>query len=498
MTDGNPKKTDGTWWIIGSPPDTWLWTFAVGLFGYVVAASYAPYLLVDPDTLTHIAVGRWIIEHHAIPFHDPFSYTFQGELWVPHEWLSEVILAAIYQWFSWGGICAITALSMSAALMLLTHWLMNWLKSPRPAIAAVFAFALSEYHFLARPHILALPLMVLWISRLVSAREAKRAPSFVILPVMVLWCNLHGGFVVGLFFCIVLAVEAIWEAKGSLRWTVGQQWGAFTLAAFVSALLSPNGINGMFAAIRMMQMTTALAITGEWQSPDFHQFQPLELWLAFVILGGFLLGIRLPISRILMVLLLLHQALFSRRNSELLGFIAPILVAAPLAKQLQDPIADRPVRSSAAAITLAATLRQALGLLTAAAVLFGATTIALNWRGIRPLENVAPRSALEAARAAGVAAGRVFNAYNFGGYLMFARVPMFIDGRADPYSDDFISSIFAAEKQGGKKLTDLLDRYSVSWTMLPTSNGAVGTLDQLPNWQRIYGDEFAVVHRRVR
>ena len=51
-------------------------------------------------------------------------------------------------------------------------------------------------------------------------------------------------------------------------------------------------------------------------------------------LGGFALGIRLPLSRLTMVLLLLYLALTHVRHIELLGFIAPLLVATPLAEQL--------------------------------------------------------------------------------------------------------------------------------------------------------------------
>src|SRR5262249_58561193 len=59
-------------------------SFRVGLpllvgFGvYCVALAGAPALLNDGDTLSHIAIGRWILTHRAIPFHDPFTFTAQG------------------------------------------------------------------------------------------------------------------------------------------------------------------------------------------------------------------------------------------------------------------------------------------------------------------------------------------------------------------------------------------------------------------------------------
>ena len=478
------------------PVELWLWPFAVGLAAYLIGIYASKFFLNDPDTFWHIGVGRWIIDHRAIPFHDPFSYTFQGQLWVPHEWLSEVIFAAIYQRFGWGGICAITALCFSAALILLTRRLQDWLEAPRPAIAAALAVVLSAPHLLARPHVLALPLLVLWISGLISAREAKRAPSIALLPLMILWCNLHGGFIIGLIFCVLFTLEAVLAADGQYRWQVLRQWGFFTICAFASALISPNGIQGVLFSVRMMQMTNALTFVQEWRSPDFHQFQPVELWIALVILGGFCLGIRLPVMRILMVLLLLHEALASVRNADLLGFIAPLLVAGPLATQLpaSSPTVDHrlhsPIGNSAFGTVWGSVT------LLVMTLMFCSTAWLLNLRGIGPSEKIAPASALEFAHTNGLT-GRVFNFYDFGGYLIFEGIPTFIDGRADPYTDQFIGNTFAAVDGSDKKLNDLLDQYGVEWTLLPPYTTATVMLDHLPNWRRVYGDAYAVIHRRA-
>lgn len=67
------------------------------------AAAHTPWrlarpvnLLKDGDTLSHIVIGRWIIKHHALPFHDPFTFPFPGRIWVSHEWLAEIVFAALY------------------------------------------------------------------------------------------------------------------------------------------------------------------------------------------------------------------------------------------------------------------------------------------------------------------------------------------------------------------------------------------------------------------
>ena len=74
-------------------------------------------------------------------------------------------------------------------------------------------------------------------------------------------------------------------------------------------------------------MGFALSQLIEWRSPDFQSLEPLELWLLLLLFGTFALGWRLPLIRLLMLLLLVHQSLQHRRFGELLGLVAPLLMA---------------------------------------------------------------------------------------------------------------------------------------------------------------------------
>jgi hypothetical protein len=471
----------------------WLAPLLMGLVAYAVAIGVAVKLLNDGDTLSHIAIGRWIIEHGAIPFHDPFSFTVPGGKWVPHEWLAEVMFAAIWGWLGWGGVVAATAGAIAAAFALLTRALQSSLGPRRAAIGAALAFLLTEGHLLARPHALALPLLVIWMSGVIRARDEDRTPSLALLPAMILWCNLHGGFVVGLLFAGLLAAEAALAAPAVARAPVLRGWGIFLVLAVLSALASPNGSSALLLPLHMIQMSFALSSIAEWHAVDFSRFDPLLFWIGLAIAGGFSLRLRLPWPRTLMVLLLLWLALTHVRNEELLGIITPLLVAAPLARQLGPASAQErglpPDRGRpSVAVPIAAMAAIALGLF--------ATATALDRRGLEPRGDVAPAAALLAAREAGLG-GHVFNSVRFGGYLLFVGIPSFVDGRADLFGDAFLKRYVAASSAIGDALPGLLDHYAVAWTLLEPQSPAVSLLDHLPGWKRIYADRYAVIHRRV-
>ena len=74
-------------------------------------------------------------------------------------------------------------------------------------------------------------------------------------------------------------------------------------------------------------MNFALSVLEEWRSPNFQAFQPLEVWIIFVLFGALSLGWKLPVTRVGIVLLLVHMALQHARHGELVGFVAPLLLA---------------------------------------------------------------------------------------------------------------------------------------------------------------------------
>jgi hypothetical protein len=471
----------------------WAAPLLVGLGVYCVALAGARALLDDGDTLSHIAIGRWIIAHGAIPFADPFTYSARGQGWVPHEWLAEVVFAVTYGRLGWGGVVALAGLAGAAAFALLTRALSATLGPRRAAIGALAAFALTEAHFLARPHALAWPFLVLWMAAVIRTRDQGRVPRLRLLPVMVLWCNLHGGFVAGLFFAGLLAVEAACAAPAAERWAAVRGWGGFLALATLAALISPNGVNGLLLPFRMLDMRFALSSISEWHAADFSRFDPLAGWIGLLLLGGLTLGLKLPLSRVLMVLLLLWMALAHVRNEELLGIIAPLLLAASLARQLGPAPPAAPPAPSRRSVP--ARLARGAALATALAIAFFAGAGALDARGLAPPGIVMPAAALAAARQAGLD-GRVFNSVRFAGYLLFEGVPVFVDGRADLFGDAFLERYVAATNAVGNWLPKLLDRYHVEWTLLEPSSPAVGLLDHLAGWERVYADAHAVIHRR--
>jgi len=478
----------------------WLpsWPSIVGIAAMLRALASPLALLHDPDTYLHIAAGRWMLAHRALPTADPFSYTMAGAHWVPQEWLGEIALAATYQALGWGGVIVLTAACFGAAIGLLT-WLLSRSLSPLPAaIAALAGAVLVLPHLLARPHVIALPLLVLWCGAVFRARDEDHGPPWIMLPVMALWANAHGSFLFGIALAGFLGGEAALQPPaGSSHLAQARRWAGFVVAAVAASLINPNGLAAIVQPFRLMAMPALQSGFDEWQPANLVAFPALEAWLLALIALGFLAATRLPWTRLVLLLGLVYMALAHVRHADLLGLVGPLGIAAALGPRLAEPTgpaATSPLLRGAAILGRPSGLPGRVLMLILAAAL----SLPLLTRPIdRSDDTVTPQSALAAASRLGLT-GPVFNSEPFGGYLIFSGVPTFIDGRIELYGNDFLAAYLAAERGDAAALADILDRYHVTWTLLQTQAPAVAALDHLPGWRRIYADDRAVIHVRAK
>jgi hypothetical protein len=454
----------------------------VGTAVYVLLLALGPRLLNDPDSYSHIAVGRWILAHGTVPTADPFSFSMPGEPWIAFEWLSEVIYTAVYALAGWGGVVALASAAIALAVGLVFRFLLREL-SPKLALIAIMpVLVLLAPHMLARPHALTLPVMVAWAVALVDCMDRRAPPPYWALPLLVLWANLHGSVVLGLGLIGPAVLEALLADSRSEWPRILWRWLPFTALAVAATCVTPYGPGSLLMPLTTLGAGEALGWIGEWRPQNFSHIGGFELLLLAGIFG-LSRGVTLPWVRMLVVLGLLHFALAQVRNADLLATLAPLYLAAPLARQFGTR-SENEVAVSAAPVNVAMV-----------AVMIAATALALV-REVRPARHNTPEAAVAAAGLAN--SGHVLNDFSFGGYLIFAGVATFIDGRSELYGGTFIERYNRdISLQDPNDLFRLLDQYEIDATLLAPGTPAVALLDRSPDWRRVYGDDVAVVHKRL-
>lgn len=456
----------------------------VGLGVYALLLLEGNRLLVDPDTFWQIAIGQWIVDHRAFPTVDFYTFTMAGQPWISTQWLAQVLYGQAERLFGWSGVVVLCAFFVALTFAILARFLQRRIGTVGTVVFVFAAFAISLLHFLARPHVMALPVMVLWFGALLSASERGAPPSLWLVPLMTLWANLHGGFVFGLMLIAPVALDALVNAEPSARKMIAGRWAVFALAALAASCLTPYGWNSLLASGKILSLGEALALIVEWSPANFSKFGPLE---ASVLVGfGLALFMRLsfPPVRILLAMGFLHMAFAHVRNGEVFSLLTPMALAVPLALRFQN-LADAKI--------IAPLRPRMIALFAALAVI--ATAAIAPFTHYEPDEGIAPANAVSVLRLYG--AKRVLNDYNFGGYLISRGVPTYIDGRAELFGEKFVVDHNKATSLARPlRFFELLDEYKIDATILrrPTAGGQL--LDTMPGWQRVYVDDFAVVHIR--
>ena len=467
--------------ILGRVP-AWLWV-GIGVYALLLIGGRA--LLNDSDTYWQIAVGRWILDHQAMPRTDIYSFTKAGEPWTSSSWLAQVLYAMSYNLAGWTGPVVLAASCIAATFALLTFILGRRIPAIYAVAVALAVLVLSMGHLLARPHVLVLPIMVAWANGLTSASERGEAPSLWLLPLIALWANLHGGFVFGLVLVGAFALDALWNAGRAQRKSLVLRWAAFGIGALAACCATPYGWGSILAARKILDLGELLRLIYEWMPADFSKFGAFEAAILALIGGALYGGVKLSPPRIALVLGLLHMALSHVRNIEIFALLLPIVVLAPVSRQFALRPAW-PARSLASMPVLATVL----------CLLGGWTWLVAANTGFAPPEVHSPAAAVDALKAHNPK--RVLNDLPFGGYLIWRQIPVFVDGRAELYGEAFDVAYYRAmQLKDVNQFLGMLRKWEIDAVLLTPHTPAVSLLDHVGGWRRVHADDNAVLHIRT-
>lgn len=473
------------------------WPLLLGVAGFLVIAALGMGL-ADQDVYLHVAVGRWIVEHGYVPAHDPFSFTMRGAPWVAQEWLSDLLSVSAYRVAGWSGLVFLGAASFGATLAYLMRFLLRRMEPLYALVLACLGASMMLPNLVDRPHEFVWPLTVMWMGGLVQASEENRAPRWWLLGVMLLWANMHASFILGLVLMVPLALDSLQSVKADWR-NVARRWLPFCVMAVAVSLLNPRGYRLLLFPFHLLGIREIMMYFKDWRPANLQQPQPLQIWLVVVVGAAFAGRVRLSLMRAVMVLGLLYMALEHFRNIALLGMISPLILASPVAARMRpsslggkdENLLDRWFRS------LSLPARPAFVWITiplACAV----AVIALYARRPQPPGVIAPQAAL-AAILRRVPRPRIFNDVNFGDYLIFRGVPVFVDARAGVYGQAFLKRTFdAVSLAPDGDIQALLTKYNVNAILLGRWLAVAPLINGMSGWQRVYRDKWAVAYIRRR
>jgi hypothetical protein len=490
------------WSSISEREPAWL-TGSVVCLVMSVVAYVACQTFADPDLWGHVKFGQDILQSGSVADRDPYSYLTSGQVWINHEWLAEVIFAAV---FALGGSPAL--ILMKASLIFLTLGLVYWyllrhgLSPLKGGIVLMFVILLvSPGARFVRPHIFTYLLLVITLLLLDQADRGRLRWLWGIPFVFALWANLHGGFLAG------LAIAVVWSfTRIAVAFCRTRRYGAAislsdvalagsSVAAGIATLLNPYGVELFHFLVQ--PATFIRPDISEWQpTPIMSTYGVTYLMFLAVAAAGYLHSWRERRPGPLAVLCCVALApLLAYRHGPLFGLAIPLLMGEhigdswnrwlPKARSVLEKSKEVWVQRCLAGLAI-----------TVASVFLYLPLPYIECIRIDPVRGTSFPARAVAVLGKSGAEGNLAIAFDWGEYAIWHLSPRFkvsLDGRRETtYSDEIRQEnlSFALGMDDWDKLIRERDTHmALVQKRLPVFN----LLKLVPNWVLVYEDSLGAI-----
>lgn len=470
------------------------------------AAVYGTRRLGGADYWWHLAFGRYVWDHRALPDVDVFTFTAHGAPWVNVSWLADLLLYAIH---SVGGVAALGALT--TALVCGSYAAAAWAghRAGRSILyipAATLALGLHWGRFVLRPFLISslLSAVVVGLIERDRRRYARGASSpgvalWALVPLAWFWSCSHGAFVmvyglVGAYGLeVLLQHRPASDADDATRIAWRRRIVGLALvgaSCVIATLVQPYGFGAFGRIGEMMGSQVWRSTIGEWQ----HMYEYAArapalaarwygLW-ALIVVSFLSLGWRRgSLFRVCAIVgpgLLAFDAV---RHLDVFLYIAVPVLACNFhdawearGERVRGWLRNRPRVIASGAVVWAAGVILCVGIGTARYtsgryMLDHATVPARAWDTAPFAYPVAPMDHL----LAHPTGGRVFNAFEHGGYVFWRQYPqpVFADSKG-------------LDEQQFLAYADVLDSHDAFHAAVTTYDLRAVVMTLSPRWAGLY------------
>jgi len=513
---------------------------ALGGLALLYALGAGLRTVAEPDLGWQLAMGRHVVQRHAIPRHDVFSHTAAGREFI-YPPFSGALLYLVYELGGYPALSWLGCLACVAATALLLA--AGGAAPGRVTCAMLATVAVPLITARAKPRadlfstlLFAAVLVILW-------RHFQRRPSPLwLLPVILcVWANLHLGFIAGLvlmgLYVMMEVAELPWPSRrgaalAGLRaaapWLGAgvaapllNSWGPRLYAAFSRQNRIMEGIGSFVAEWSPTRLSagTARAVL-DWRNPD-----SAYLWLALVgLLAATAAVLQKRPGPALLILGSLFGSLYWVRFQALSAMVTVVTAGDLLSRDCGLRIADCGL-PNAVERNPQSEIRNPKFRLAGIAIF----VLAGAFVGVRVADAVSNRAYLSAPDNVIFGPGvshwyperaarfirrehlppNLFNDYNIGGYLTWALWPEYrtsIDNRAVPFGPELfhLHRRLLSEPPGSPLWREQSERLGLNTLVVGISRytGSAGfplrRFCASAEWRPVYLDETAAVFVRNR
>lgn len=441
------------------------------------------------DTFYTIKIGEHIIENKEIDMRDPFSWHENLEYTYPH-WLYDVIIYLIY---NLGGM---TGIYISTCILSIILGISIYKTNSKLAKNKVISFFITlgamymlRNYIAARAQLVTFILFILQIfcmEKLIENKEKKHGIALIIISALV--ANLHVAvwpftFVLYLPY-IAEYIIATLEARTAKKYGKEVKQGEkililkkdgtraliiVMLICILVGFLTPLGTTPYTYLVKTMQGNTTQSIS---EHQPMILINCVDVICAIIILLTVLtfLNAKISLHDLLMIGGLAFLMLYSKRQSTLFVLIGSVILNRLIyfwMERLDKDIDEKIIK--------ALTTKFGTFMISVAIICLSVYVIKPKLKAEYIDKTAYPvemsEFILNYIEENNIKDMRLYNEYNYGSYLLYKGIPVFIDSRADLYAPEFNSDIdvftdFIESSSLGVYFEDIFEKYDITHVIL--------------------------------
>lgn len=458
--------------------------FILIIFIFAISIFSLCFYQLDPDYLWHIKAGEYMF-HNSLLRKDIFSWYLSSKYWMSHEWLFEYFIYLLKYIF--GNYHIFVYCFLTVFLLNIILFISNRKEYQDNILFTIVWIVLSlfiAFHLQARPHMVSFCLLALTLFLLFDNYHNKDSIKIYFLPLIsILWANFHGGssnlpyllcalfFFGGLFKFKYNKIEANGLSKKQLV-----KYLYVMFLCMIAVCINIHGFKMFIYPYENIVNNTMINNITEWQSTSLGNISHYPYFILIIFIGFWFIFSKKKIQFI--DLLLFGFCVFLGLKSIRFWYYTYIISSFFIFNYFPRIKEEKLINVSLLIFSCFF-----VGLFIFRNYILNVQYhYLLDNQDIKEIKKVSP--------------SRLFNMYDYGGDLIYNSILVFIDGRADLYSNynynDYLD--ICSFKNNA---VDLINKYDFDYLLVDSNYPITSYLKISNNYELIYSNGNVLLFKNL-
>ena len=438
---------------------------------------------VDPDYFWHIKAGEYMAKHGILKT-DVFSWYMFNKPWMSHEWLFEILIFYLSKLGPYFKIIFIFISFGIVEFILFKYNRNNYLKNIPFTLFWIICGLIFVYYLQIRPHMVSYIFLTLTIYFLYDLYNNPDSKKIYFLPlVAMLWANIHGGSSnLSYIFCLIFLLGGLFSFNSSKvvakRINKKQiiKYGVVTLLCVIFISFNVHGIKMLIYPYQNMADKLMINNISEWRSTTLND---LGHYPYFILVGIIALIFLFSKKKIVFLdLILFGCTLFLGLKSIRFWPYIYLVMSFVIFNYIGPRKYDKGTNLCINIISILILVMSIVNIVNYRDL----DNINLDSKIINILKREDPK--------------RIYNMYDYGGELIYNDILVFVDGRADLYSNDNLKDYLDISHLRGDYVK-LIDKYNFDYFLVDKNYPINMYLKYNDLYECIYKNKKILLYKKI-